>query len=203
MIAASQGLTLVKAVDKTQAHYGDALTYTLTAGATGNTAQTGATVTDLVPVGTTFVSATCASPCAASYDALTKTVMWAIGGMSPGDSVALTFGVTIDTPAAAANGALPSRVIDNFGTIGSDQVPALDSNVVRTVVVAVLGVKLVKPPVLPRVVPPAPVLPKTGVPAAPAAALALLLIVVGSGLVVAASKSANPRQLVLRRPPPT
>jgi uncharacterized repeat protein (TIGR01451 family) len=139
-------LTLTKAVDKTSANYGDTVTYTLVASATGQVDQTNVKVDDGVPTGTTYVdnSASCASPCTASQAG--GTVTWNVGTLTAGSSATLTFKVTIDKPAAAADGSLPTETVNNSGTAGSDQDPSVASNQVSTTVVQVLGVKVTRKP---------------------------------------------------------
>lgn len=139
-------LTLTKAVDKTSANYGDTVAYTLVASATGQVDQTNVKVNDGVPTGTTYVdnSASCASPCTASEAG--GTVTWNVGTLAAGSSATLTFKVTIDKPAAAADGSLPTETVNNSGTAGSDQDPSVASNQVSTTVVEVLGVKVTRKP---------------------------------------------------------
>lgn len=146
---ASGALTLVKAVDKTSVRYGGTLTYTLTATATGTVDQTGAVVSDVLPVDTTYVagSAACVgSPCTAGYDAGSRTVSWALGDLAAGASRQVSFAVTVDTPTPAADGSIPARVVVNVGSVRSTRTDPTPSNTVRTPVVAVLGEKVVKPP---------------------------------------------------------
>lgn len=159
-----------KAVSAAEAGYGDELTYTLTVTNPGAAALTGVVVTDEVPEGTTFVSAsdggTCDDPC--------TVVTWPGVDMEAGASVTRTFVVTIDTP----GGALPATVILNTGAVDSNETPAEPSNEVRTIVTAVQGVKIVDPPALPA----------TGLPNVPnTVALAIALLVAGAGLTFAPS----------------
>jgi uncharacterized repeat protein (TIGR01451 family) len=167
-------LKIAKAVDKDTAKYGDNLTYTLHVTNPGAANLTGVTITDPLPDGTTFVSASdggsCNDPC--------TVVSWPAFDLASGGSRDLTFVVTITTPAAATDGAIPSRVVRNSAVAGSNETPDVPSNQVRTVVGAVLGVKLVKPPTL----------PKTGFPIPESVALALALLVGGAGLTYGVSK---------------
>jgi uncharacterized repeat protein (TIGR01451 family) len=193
---ATGDLTLVKTVNPTSgAEYGSTLTYGLNAVATGTLNQTGVTVTDVVPTGTTYVagSAKCLEPatsseCTTSYDAATKTVTWTLGSMAAGAARGLQFQVTIDTPAAAADGSIPATTITNVGNIKSDQTDVLPSNEVKTDVIAVLGEKTVKPPV---VTPPAvepQKLPFTGAPTSLQLGAGGLLLMLGAGLLMASRR---------------
>jgi hypothetical protein len=85
----------------------------------------------------------------------------------------MTFKVTIDSPQAAADGAIAAETIDNIGFVQADRVVKKPSNKVTTPVTAVLGEKVVKKP--PQV------LPFTGsaLPLQPAAIVALFMLGVG------------------------
>jgi uncharacterized repeat protein (TIGR01451 family) len=82
-------LTLTKSVDKTTAGPGDKLVYTLTYANTGTAAATGATIRDVVPASTTFVSA---SHGGKDSDG---TVKWKIGDLAAGASGSVTLTVRI------------------------------------------------------------------------------------------------------------
>ncbi len=169
-------LALVKTVDKATAAYGDTLNYGFTVTNTGERPLHAAEVSDEVPDEVTYVagSASCTAPCTASYDAATNTVHWVVGDLAPGASFGgLTYAATIDTPTPAADGAIPSETILNTGTASSPpDVESVLSNEVKTIVTAVLGVKIIKE------------LPKTGaaVPVPQAFLLALALLIGGAGL---------------------
>jgi len=176
-------LTLVKHVDKTSAEYGDTLTYTFDAAATGDLDQTNVVVTDVVPDGTTYVdgSAGCtdAGACTTGYDAATHTVAWELGDIAHGSAAReLVFKVTIDKPTFDATAGLPPATVTNSGVIVSGETAETPSNKVKTEIIQVLGVKVVRKP---------PTLPFTGtkVPPATAVAVASLLIAVGATLVSA------------------
>jgi uncharacterized repeat protein (TIGR01451 family) len=133
-------LDLVKKVNKSDAEFGDTLTYTFTALA-GGVDQTGVEVSDEIPAGATYVpsSATCSTGCSASLAGGVLT--WSIGDLAQGDSVELTYKVTVDTPDADADGGIPAVTIVNVGTIASNEiVDPVDSNTVKTDITAVLGV---------------------------------------------------------------
>lgn len=163
----SGDLQLRKSVDKTEAHAGDTLTYTLVAKATGNVTQHNVVVTDEVPDGTTFSSANCDSPCTASQSG--GVVTWQLGDMAAGSSQSMTFQVTVDGP--AADGTILTE-IPNLGHVKSDDTPRTPSNRVVTEITTVLGTKIVKTP-------PVTTLPFTGLPVLQDVLLASVLIAGG------------------------
>ena len=175
---AAGGLTLVKHVDKATANYGDTLTYTFDASTTGTLNQHSVVVTDVVPKDTTYVSnsakCTDAGPCTTSYNSATRTVTWQLGDMAAGTTRHLLFKVTINTPTFDPAVGLPPKTILNSGVIASHETGSTPSNVVKTTVVAVLGVKVVKKP--PQK------LPFTGVPAQTMVTAALLML--GAGIIL-------------------
>jgi uncharacterized repeat protein (TIGR01451 family) len=144
---------VVKSVSPTgPSAVGATLTYALTVTATGTAAQTGVTVTDVLPgyrTGTvsgrtTYVvgSATCSGTCTTAYDPATHQVTWGLGTLPAGTSRSVSFRVTIDRPTPASDGGIPAFDIVNVGVVGSDQVPRVTSNRVVTPVAAVEGVKV-------------------------------------------------------------
>jgi uncharacterized repeat protein (TIGR01451 family) len=169
-------LTLVKHVDKTTAAYGDTLTYTFDASTTGALDQTGVVVTDVLPKGTAYVngSAACTDggTCTASYSTASKTVTWQLGDMAAGTTRHLVFKVTIVKPSFNSTTGLPATTIVNSGAVQSNETPSTPSNQVVTKVVAVLGVKVVRPPVLAF----------TGLPAQVLLTMGLLML--GAGIIL-------------------
>jgi len=171
-------LTLVKHVDQTSAEYGDTLTYTFDAAATGDLDQTAVVVTDVVPDGTTYVSGsagcTDAGPCTTGYDAADRTVSWELGDIAHGSTPRkLVFKVTIDKPVFDPAVGHPGATVTNSGLIVSGETAETPSNKVETVIIQVLGVKVVRNP---------PTLPFTGsgLPLPTAGAVASLLIAAGA-----------------------
>jgi len=71
---------------------GEALTYTLTVTNNGPSDATGVTVTDTLPSGITFISATASQ---GSYDS--PTGVWTVGGMAADDGATLTLVFTVDS----------------------------------------------------------------------------------------------------------
>jgi uncharacterized repeat protein (TIGR01451 family) len=153
-------MKLIKSVSPTEtAEYGDTLTYSMVATATGTLDEQSVVVSDVVPDKTSYVSgsASCvATPCTPSYDAATHTVHWALGDMTHGSSRTVSFQVTIDKP--ATTGSLPAETITNVGSVASTEDPSTLSNEVKTVVTAVLGLHIT----LPQTPVAQPTLPVTG-----------------------------------------
>lgn len=91
-VRADHELTISKADDPDPVVKGQQLAYTITWGVTGNEPAQGIVVTDAIPFGTMFVSATGGGV----YDNATKTVTWNIGDKVPGDAGVLTLVVTVN-----------------------------------------------------------------------------------------------------------
>ena len=129
-------LTLDKTSPQTTAELGGTVTYNLTVTAGGNVSQTNVKVSDPVPAGTTYVpgSATCdddwATCPATEPTTADPTVSWALGTMNPGDTVTVTFQVTVSSALQ------PGTEITNVGYVTSDQKSATDELVLKTVAVA-------------------------------------------------------------------
>jgi uncharacterized repeat protein (TIGR01451 family) len=143
------GMALVKTVDKATASYGDTLTYGLTVTNTAERPLHSVEVSDDIPAGTHYVSgsATCAAPCTASFDIATNTVHFAVGDLAPGASFSgMTYKVTIDTPAAATDGSIPTgRIVNVATTSAPPDIPGpVLSNEVVTTITEVLGRKLAR-----------------------------------------------------------
>jgi hypothetical protein len=191
------GLSLAKSVDQTSVAYGGTLAYSLDVTATGNQDETNVVVSDILPGydpaessgKTTYVggSAVCSVTCTAAFDAATHTVTWTIASLASGQKATVSFQVTVDTPAAAADGSIPAETIRNVGAVLSTETPKTPSNVVTTTTTAVLGLKVTKPVATPTVKP-AAVLPFTGsgLPIGPASIVAVMLI--GLGLAMSATR---------------
>lgn len=178
-------LTLVKHVDKTSAEYGDTLTYTFDAAATGDLDQTDVVVTDVVPDGTAYVagSAACtdAGTCTTGYDDATRTVSWELGDVAHGSTARkLVFEVTIEKPPFDTTAGLPAGTITNSGLIVSGETASTPSNKVTTSLIQVLGIHVVRKP---------PTLPFTGTKVPPA-----VMIAVASVLIVAGATLMNARR---------
>ena len=171
------GLTLTKAAYEGAAltdgvvDFGDTVTYELTATATGNSPQTGVTITDTLPAGTTYVdgSATCLeemAPCTATYDAATRTITWVSEALAAGDHVLLVFDVTVDAAPEVAPGTTYTWHGDNVGAAVSTEV----TTKVPSNTVTITASKTV--------------LPATGTDSGPVVLIGLLAILLGGGLVL-------------------
>lgn len=113
------GLNIVKAGPAT-AQLGDTITYTITYGNTGETGALGTVITDPVPAGTTFLSATDDGTASAGV------VSWNIGGLATGVS-----GKTVQFSVRVIGG---TSIINTGYKIQSTGVPAVTgSDVVTTI----------------------------------------------------------------------
>jgi uncharacterized repeat protein (TIGR01451 family) len=174
-------MTLHKSVNKKSASYGDTLTYTVSVTNSGNIDLTGVVVSDEIPDGTTYVDGSAEPAAIASFDSGKNTVSWAVGDLAVGATVdGLTFKVTIDEPDFDPQVGLPPTTIDNVALGRADVMPdPVPSNRVKTPVIEVLGIHVVRPPNAPP-----KELPFTG-PALPvplATALAVYMIAAGAWL---------------------
>jgi uncharacterized repeat protein (TIGR01451 family) len=172
--------------------FGDELTYTLTATASGEQRQTKVVVTDYVPGSdparpgsgaTTYVpgSATCigSGTCTVTGPGADGLITWSLGTMAPGTTRQVTFKVTIDE-VAGEPGEVVAVDILNAGAVASTETPRNPSNEVVTPVTAVFPVKVAQPP--------APgVLPRTGSQVGPGPLLATAVGLLGLGLVLMSS----------------
>ena len=158
-VVGSGALSLGKVVspvagDDVVVEFGDTLTYTLTASATGTLGQQNVVVTDYLPGhdparptsgSTTYVagSAACvgAGTCTVTGPDANGLITWSLGDMAPGTSRQVTFQVVIDDVAGAAGETVAVDIL-NAGAVRSDQTPVTPSNEVTTPVTKVLGVKI-------------------------------------------------------------
>ena len=189
-------MTIVKGVTPVAGNgvvvkFGDTLTYTLTASATGTLNQPNVVVNDYIPGydparptsgKTTYVagSAKCigAGACTVSGPDASHQLTWSLGSMAAGTSRQVTFQVTIDDVTGAAGETVAVDIL-NAGAVKSDRTPTTPSNQVVTPVSKVLPVKVSKPPVV--------VLPHTGatLPVGPMLGGAVALL--GLGLLLLAA----------------
>ena len=89
-------LIMSKTVNDVSPNVGDTLTYTLTVDNAGPSLAQAVVVTDTIPVGTTFVSASNGG----TYNPATRIVTWSLGNNFPLGQTQLTVQATVDTPAS-------------------------------------------------------------------------------------------------------
>lgn len=91
--ASDDRFTLGKVVDAKDAEAGDTLAYTVTVGNTGTRQSVATTVTDVLPVGVTFVSADHNG----SYNSATRAVTWSVPALDRDATLELGVIVTVDS----------------------------------------------------------------------------------------------------------
>jgi uncharacterized repeat protein (TIGR01451 family) len=97
-IGGAADIALTKIVDNTAPNVGNSVTFTITATNHGPNDASGVAVTDSLPAGLGFVSAT---PSQGSY--VSATGQWTIGAIANGASVTLTITATVDQPGGLTN----------------------------------------------------------------------------------------------------
>jgi uncharacterized repeat protein (TIGR01451 family) len=97
-------LAVTKTVSDPTPNVGDTITFTVTLTNNGPDAATNVQVSDLLPAGLTFVSAT---PSQGTYSSTTG--LWAVGTMTTTAPQTLTFRATVDSPDAQTNSAAISH----------------------------------------------------------------------------------------------
>ena len=118
----SADLTVTKIVDDASPAEGDTLTYVVTVTNGGPDDATGVEVTDALPAGLTFVSATASQ---GSYQAATG--VWSVGSLAVGETAGLQIRATVDDGTAGTtltNRALVSAVDQGDPTPGDDAATA-------------------------------------------------------------------------------
>jgi uncharacterized repeat protein (TIGR01451 family)/fimbrial isopeptide formation D2 family protein len=101
-------LILSKTVDNARPNVGDTIVYTLTVDNAGPSLAQNVTVTDTIPAGITFVTASGGG----TYNPATREVTWSLGNDFAVGQTLLTVSATVDTPAFGAIAA-----IDNVATV--------------------------------------------------------------------------------------
>ena len=100
VVVPSADLALSKTVNTTAPNVGDTITYTVTLNNIGPDPATDVQVSDPLPIGLQFVSAT---PTEGTYDSTTGT--WTVGGVAVGAPQTLTITATVISPVAETNSA--------------------------------------------------------------------------------------------------
>ena len=129
--AASADLSLTMSASPNPVAVSSSLTYTLTVTNNGPSNATGVTLTDTLPTGTSFQSASSSSGCANSGG----TVTCSIGSLNNGAVATITLVVTTPTTAA-------SSLSDTASVKGNETDPVLSNNTATTAVNVTLPVNL-------------------------------------------------------------
>lgn len=118
---------------------GDVIAYTLRYANGGSAAAVGATITDAVPTGVSYVasSAACSACTSSGYDPTSRTLSWTVD-VPAGGSGTVTFDASVDA------GDSTGQVIANSGVIAWSGQSAPSNTVHHTVVVPTGGLGLVK-----------------------------------------------------------
>ncbi|HEV7403125.1 MAG TPA: SdrD B-like domain-containing protein [Chthoniobacteraceae bacterium] len=115
-LIAQPDLYVVKTDHLTTAKVGQTTTYTITGGNAGNQVAEGVTVTDLLPPGLRFVSAS------RGGRLVNGQVVWKLGDLQPGDSFQVTVSVVVEEAAAGKNAHNTAKIDDRFGSF-EDRTP--------------------------------------------------------------------------------
>ena len=128
-------IALAKTASTTTPTLGSNVIFTITATNNGPSNATGVTVSDLLPLGLAFVSAT---PSVGSYN--NTTGLWTLGGLANGASATLTLTAMVNRPQALVNQASKSGAAEgdplganNTATIRLSALPLIDIQVSETV----------------------------------------------------------------------
>ena len=114
-------LALTKAVDDPRPNVGDTITFTVALTNLGPDPATGVAVTDLLPAGLTFVSAT---PSQGTYDGMTG--LWTVGTLASGAAATLPIQARVDSPDARFNAASVSHADQFDPNPGNNRAGALE-----------------------------------------------------------------------------
>ncbi|WP_277871163.1 DUF7507 domain-containing protein [Dokdonella fugitiva] len=109
---ASADIAVAKTVDDATPNVGAMVTYTITASNGGPNDATGVEITDNLPAGTTFVSAT---PSQGTYAG----GVWSVGALANGASATLSISATVDQPGSIVNTATITHE-DQFDPVGAN-----------------------------------------------------------------------------------
>ncbi len=133
-VNASADIVLAKTVDNPAPNVGETVTFTVTASNAGPSNATGVAVTDALPAGLSFVSAT---PSQGSYDSATG--LWTIGALANGAQATLTMTAQVLSAGALSNTATKSagdqfdpNTSNNAATASLNAQPSADLQVNKT-----------------------------------------------------------------------
>ena len=115
-------LSVTKTVSDATPNVGDQITFTVTLSNQGPDAATGVQVTDLLPAGVSFVSAT---PGQGTYDSTTG--LWDVGALANGAQTVLTIGARVVSAAAQTNTGTIADVDQSDPNIGNNSASATET----------------------------------------------------------------------------
>ncbi|MBZ0268827.1 DUF11 domain-containing protein, partial [bacterium] len=135
LLVRNADLSVVKSIDDPAPNEGDTVTYTVTARNAGPDSTSGVQITDALPAGLSFLSAT---PSIGAY--VDSTGIWSIGAMAAGDSALLSLSATVDggTGGATITNTAAVTASAEGDSVAADNAAAAD----LTVRLADLGVSL-------------------------------------------------------------
>ena len=114
-------LGLSKTVSNTTPNVGDAISYTITLSNAGPDGATGVRVTDLLPAGVTFVSAT---PSQGAY--VPGTGIWTVGAVNAGSPQTLVIQATVTSPGPQTNAATITHA-DQFDPVTTNNTTSVET----------------------------------------------------------------------------
>lgn len=134
-VSASADILVAKTVDNATPNVGETVTFTITATNGGPSNATGVAITDALPSGLAFVSAT---PSQGSYDDATG--LWTVGALANGAAATLDITATVLLPGSLTNTATRTGgdqfdpdASNNSGSAGINAQPSADLQVAKTV----------------------------------------------------------------------
>jgi len=134
-VSASADILVAKTVDNATPNVGETVTFTITATNGGPSHATGVAITDALPSGLAFVSAT---PSQGSYDDATG--LWTVGALANGATATLDITATVLLPGSLTNTATRTGgdqfdpdASNNSGSAGINAQPSADLQVAKTV----------------------------------------------------------------------
>jgi LPXTG-site transpeptidase (sortase) family protein len=119
-VDAISDLTITKDDGVVQVTPGEDLTYTIVVTNVENQTATGVVMTDTLPVGVVFVSASNDGV----YDDTTREIIWNLGELAGGDEITLTVAISVEDPFTGVNPEIVNEVIvEDDGSNGVDPTP--------------------------------------------------------------------------------
>ncbi|MAT41871.1 MAG: hypothetical protein CL609_05985 [Anaerolineaceae bacterium] len=119
-VDAISDLTITKDDGVVQVTPGEELTYTIVVANVGTQSATGVVVTDTLPIGVVFVSASDGGV----YDDNTREIIWNLGELAGGGEITLTVEISVEDPFTGVNPEIVNEVIvEDDGSNGVDPTP--------------------------------------------------------------------------------